>query len=161
MRRRRPAPLTDHSPPLVLLPRAQLVRDSGATATSSPAEEQEKRSRFGELTPITGATTIPAVPGQRPTAPRAPGRARRATAGAEPHDGWTFVLIPPGVGARPRTLRISVRRLRFAVASFLVLFASTFATGSLLVLALSFVPPAQDEVRGVELGVFASASPTD
>jgi murein DD-endopeptidase MepM/ murein hydrolase activator NlpD len=165
MRRRRPAPAGDSSPSVVPLSRAQLVRDESATGgTSGTTQDQrarEKRSRFGELTPATSAPTL-AAPGKpnRPTgaAPRVPARARRANAAAEPHDGWTFVLIPPGAGARPRTLRISVRRLRFAVASFFVLVGSTVATGGVLVLALSFLPPAQDEVRGVELGVFASGT---
>jgi hypothetical protein len=68
------------------------------------------------------------------------------------------VLIPPGAEARPRTLRISVRRLRFFVVSLSVVFGSTALTGGLLVLALSVLPPAQDEVRGVELGVFAAVT---
>jgi murein DD-endopeptidase MepM/ murein hydrolase activator NlpD len=133
-----------------------------AAASTLDPRVPENRSRFAELTPITSAASIPAIPGQsRSTGPRAPGRARRANPSTQQYDGWTFVLIPPGAGARPRTLRISVRRLRFAVASFLVLFSSTLATGGLLVLALSFLPPAQDEVRGVELGVFASSGTTD
>jgi murein DD-endopeptidase MepM/ murein hydrolase activator NlpD len=98
------------------------------------------------------------TPVSRPGAPRAPARARRATATPLPHDGWTFVLIPPGAHAKARTLRVSVRRLRFALASFFVLLGATAATGAVLVFALSFIPPAQDESRGVELGVFASTA---
>lgn len=159
MRRRRPAPLGDKGASVVPLSRAHRARaeaDDAATAGATALEARDQtRSRFGELT-----NTLPphsdAAARQRPNAPRAPARARRANGSAEPHDGWTFVLIPPGADARPRTLRISVRRLRFAVASFCVVVGSTVATGGLLMLALSVMPPAQDEVRGVELGVFAS-----
>lgn len=157
MRRRRLAPLSDKGASVVPLSRAQRVRgeseDTGATGATALERRDVSRSRFGELSPTTSS------PGpQRPNAPRAPARARRANAAREAHDGWTFVLIPPGADARPRTLRVSVRRLRFIVVSFSVLFGSTALTGGLLVLALSVLPPAQDEVRGVELGVFASAS---
>jgi murein DD-endopeptidase MepM/ murein hydrolase activator NlpD len=167
IRRRRPAPAADPSASAAPLSRAQLVRDEASEAIKESASgvgprEAESRSKFGALTPITSATSIPGIPGQqRTTGPRAPGRARRASTARELYDRWTFVLVPPGAGARPRTLSISVRRLRFVVASFLVLFSSTLATGGVLVFALSFLPPAQDEVRGVELGVFASVGTTD
>lgn len=157
MRRRRPAPLGDKGASVVPLSRAQRARtdsdETGTAGATALAKSDATRSRFGELTPPMSA------PGQqRPTGPRPPARARRASTAPEAHDGWTFVLIPPGPAARPRTLRVSVRRLRFVVVSFGVIFGSTALTGGLLVLALSVLPPAQDEVRGVELGVFASAS---
>jgi hypothetical protein len=157
MRRRRPAPLGDKGASVVPLSRAQRVRsdpDDAGTAGATALEIREQtRSKFGELTPTSSPDT---GRHQRPTGSRAPARARRAKASPEAHDGWTFVLIPPGADARPRTLRVSVRRLRFVLVSFSVLFGSTALTGGLLVLALSILPPAQDEVRGVELGVFAS-----
>jgi murein DD-endopeptidase MepM/ murein hydrolase activator NlpD len=152
MRRRRLAPLGDKGASVVPLSRAQRVRGESEDTGATLERRDVPRSRFGELSPTTSS------PGQqRPNAPRAPARARRANAAREAHDGWTFVLIPPGADARPRTLRVSVRRLRFLVVSFSVLFGSTALTGGLLVLALSVLPPAQDKVRGVELGVFASA----
>jgi murein DD-endopeptidase MepM/ murein hydrolase activator NlpD len=160
MRRRRPAPLGDQGASVVPLSRAQRTRgeseDKGTTRATALELRDGTRSIFGELTPSTSSPGIGRQ--QRPNAPRAPARARRASTAREAHDGWTFVLIPPGADARPRTLRVSVRRLRFAVVSFCVVFGSTALTGGLLVLALSVLPPAQDEVRGVELGVFASAS---
>jgi murein DD-endopeptidase MepM/ murein hydrolase activator NlpD len=160
MRRRRPAALGDKSASVVPLSRAHRTRgdseDRGTAGATALKVSEGTRSRFGELTP-TGSSSADATRQQRPNAPRAPARARRANTGRETHDGWTFVLVPPGADARPRTLRVSVRRLRFIVVSFCVLFGSTALTGGLLVLALSVLPPAQDEVRGVELGVFASA----
>ena len=170
-RRRAAAPAAETSAEVLPISRAQRQSDAaaGAAATAPAKLELGKgtRSRFAELTPVTGTATVPepSTRTQRSNASRAPARARRANAAPEPHDGWTFVLIPPGAGARPRTLRVSVRRLRFVVASFCVVFGSTLATGGLLVLALSFLPPAQDEVRGVELGLFAggptAATPLD
>jgi murein DD-endopeptidase MepM/ murein hydrolase activator NlpD len=160
MRRRRPAPLGDKSASVVPLSRARARTDSddaGTSGANTLSIREANRSRFGELTPTSSSSTDTARQ-PRNTGPRAPARARRANAAPEAHDGWTFVLIPPGADARPRTLRVSVRRLRFVVVSFSVLFGSTALTGGLLVLALSILPPAQDEVRGVELGVFASAS---
>jgi len=161
MRRRRPAPTGNEAPSVVPLSRAHLVRDDSSDAAAEKAKGLDvrggTRSRFGDLTPAVPAPPITGG-GQRPTGPRAPARARRATGATQEYDGWTFVLIPPGAGARPRTLRVSVGRQRFVVASSLVLFGSTVATGGLLVLALSFMPPAQDEVRGIELGVFASGT---
>jgi murein DD-endopeptidase MepM/ murein hydrolase activator NlpD len=158
MRRRRPAPLGDKGASIVPLSRAQRARsdadDAGTAGATALQITEQTRSKFGELTPATSSSDIARQ--QRPTGPRPPARARRAKASPEAHDGWTFVLIPPGADARPRTLRVSVRRLRFVVVSFSVLFGSTALTGGLLVLALSILPPAQDEVRGVELGVFAS-----
>jgi murein DD-endopeptidase MepM/ murein hydrolase activator NlpD len=160
MRRRRPAPLGDKSASVVPLSRAHRGRgdseDTGTAGATALKVGEGTRSRFGELTPTTSSAPG-AARQQRPTGSRAPARARRANTGRETHDGWTFVLIPPGGDARPRTLRVSVRRLRFIVASFCVLLGSTALTGGLLVLALSVLPPAQDEVRGVELGVFAAA----
>jgi murein DD-endopeptidase MepM/ murein hydrolase activator NlpD len=159
MRRRRPAPLGDKGASVVPLSRAHRARtdtDDTSTAGATALEIRDAtRSKFGELTPTSSSSLDPARQ-QRPTGPRAPARARRAKAAPEAHDGWTFVLIPPGADARPRTLRVSVRRLRFVIVSFSVLFGSTALTGGLLVLALSILPPAQDEVRGVELGVLAS-----
>jgi murein DD-endopeptidase MepM/ murein hydrolase activator NlpD len=159
MRRRRPAPLGDKGASVVPLSRAHRARtdsdDTGTAGATALEIRGTTRSKFGELTPTTSSTD-PARQ-QRPTGPRAPARARRANTAPEAHDGWTFVLIPPGADARPRTLRVSVRRLRFVIVSFSVIFGMTALTGGLLVLALSILPPAQDEVRGVELGVFASA----
>jgi murein DD-endopeptidase MepM/ murein hydrolase activator NlpD len=160
MRKRRPAPLGDKGASVVPLSRAHRVRgdaDETGTAGATALELRDAtRSRFGELSPsATTALSPDATRQQRPGGPRVPARARRANAAHEAHDGWTFMFIPPGADARPRTLRVSVRRLRFIVASFAVIFGSTALTGGLLVLALSVLPPAQDEVRGVELGVFA------
>lgn len=157
MRRRRPAPLGDKGASVVPLSRAQRGRTDADDTGTTLEMRGGTRSKFAELTPTTSSTLDPARQ-QRPTGPRAPARARRANAAREAHDGWTFVLIPPGADARPRTLRVSVRRLRFVLVSFSVLFGTTALTGGLLVLALSILPPAQDEVRGVELGVFASGS---
>src|SRR5687767_7370005 len=158
MRRRRPAGLGDKGASVVPLSRAHRPRtdadDTGTAGATALEIRDGTRSKFGELTPT--STSPDGVRQQRPTGPRAPARARRANTSPEVHDGWTFVLIPPGADARPRTLRVSVRRLRIVVASFCVIFGSTALTGGLLVLALSVLPPAQDEVRGVELGVFAS-----
>jgi murein DD-endopeptidase MepM/ murein hydrolase activator NlpD len=136
----------------VPLSRAQRGRDGADDARAALDSREGTRSRFGELT--NAVTPHPDGARHRSTAAR-PARARRAD-GSTKQTGWTFVLIPPGAGARPRTLRVSVRRLRFAIASLFVLIGSTVATGGLLMLALSVMPPAQDEVRGVELGVFAS-----
>ena len=152
MRRRRPVPLVDKSASVVPLSRAQRGRDGAADTGAALDGRDGTRSRFGELT--SAVTPHPDAARQRSNAAR-PARARRAD-GSTKQTGWTFVLIPPGAGARPRTLRVSVRRLRFAIASLFVLVGSTVATGGLLMLALSVMPPAQDEVRGVELGVFAS-----
>jgi murein DD-endopeptidase MepM/ murein hydrolase activator NlpD len=157
MRRRRPALRGDKGASVVPLSRAHRVHTDADEAGATALEIRDgTRSKFGELTP--GASSPDTARQQRPTGPRVPARARRANTAPEAHDGWTFVLIPPGADARPRTLRVSVRRLRFVIVTFSVLFGSTALTGGLLVLALSFLPPAQDEVRGVELGVFASAS---
>jgi murein DD-endopeptidase MepM/ murein hydrolase activator NlpD len=145
----------------VPLSRAHRARTEGEEADTAGATALDRlddtRSRFGELT-----NTLTPHPDarQKQNLPRTPGRARRAKGSAESRDGWTFVLIPPGADARPRTLRVSVRRLRFALASVFVLVGSTVATAGLLMLALNVMPPAQDEVRGVELGVFASV-PTE
>ena len=161
MRRRRPAPLGDKGASVVPLSRAHRLRtdseDAGTAGATALEINESTRSKFGELTPNTSSSTDVARQ-QRPTGPRQPARARRANTAREAHDGWTFVLIPPGPAARPRTLRVSVRRLRFVIASVSVVFGSTTLIGGLLVLALSILPPAQDEVRGVELGVLASAT---
>lgn len=162
MRRRRPAPTGDTGASVVPLSRAHRVRaeDEAGTAGATALDRLEgTRSRFGELT--NKVTPHPDAERLKQHPPRAPGRARRAPReGPNVTTGWTFVLVPPGADARPRTLRVSVRRLRFVIASFFVLIGSTVATASLLMLALNVMPPAQDEVRGVELGVFASV-PTD
>jgi murein DD-endopeptidase MepM/ murein hydrolase activator NlpD len=159
MRRRRPVPAADKGASIVPLSRAHRARAEGDEPSTVGATALDgTRSRFGELTNST--TPHPDAARNRPNAPRVPGRARRAKGSTETRDGWTFVLIPPGADARPRTLRVSVRRLRFAVASVFVLAGSTVATAGLLMLALNVMPPAQDEVRGVELGVFASV-PTE
>ncbi len=162
MRRRRPAHAGDKGASIVPLSRAHRARADGEEAATAGATALDQldstRSRFGELT--NGVTPHPDAARHKQNAPRLPGRARRAKGSAETHDGWTFVLIPPGADARPRTLRVSVRRLRLAVASVCVLAGSTVATAGLLMLALNVMPPAQDEVRGVELGVFASV-PTE
>ncbi len=158
MRRRRPAAAPDSKgASIVPLSRARARDESDDDAndeTTAAGSREGTRSRFGELTNTVGSHPDAT---RRSNAPRPPARARRADGrSTHLHTGWTFVLVPPGAGARPRTLRVSVRRLRFAIASFVVLMSSTVATGGLLMLALSMMPPAQDEVRGVELGVFAS-----
>lgn len=120
-----------------------------------------------KLTPVaapavSGATPKPAAgdarSDRRAGAPKG-ARARRATDTREPHDGWTFVLIPPGTNARPRTLRISVRRLRFAIASLVALAGTTAGVGALLALLLSVTPIAREEAEGVRLGVLVSDAP--
>lgn len=162
MRRRRPAPTGDKGASIVPLSRAHRARaedDAGTAGATALDRVDGTRSRFGELTNT--VTPNPDAERLKQHPPRAPGRARRAPReGPNVTTGWTFVLVPPGADARPRTLRVSVRRLRFVIASFFVLIGSTVVTAGLLMLALNVMPPAQDEVRGVELGVFASV-PTD
>lgn len=85
-------------------------------------------------------------------------RARRASRSRQPHDGWTFVLVPPGAGARPRTLRVSVRRLRMVTAAFVAVAGTGVVSGSLLAIVLSMAPTMQPESAGVRLGVFADDS---
>ena len=85
------------------------------------------------------------------------GRARRADSTRQLHDKWTFVLIPPGTGARPHTLHISVRRLRALFAM-----AGAIAGGSVIVtavlgLVISSAPSLEGEYKGVQLGVLAAA----
>jgi len=83
----------------------------------------------------------------------AAGRARRASRAREAHDGWTFVVIPPGVGARPRTLRVSVRRLRMATAALVGIASTAVVSGGLLAILLSIAPVEQPEEAGLRLGV--------
>lgn len=95
------------------------------------------------------------LPQRSPGTASAGARARRASRAREAHDGWTFVLIPPGAGARPRTLRISVRRLRMVTAALVTVVATGVVSGSLLAVLLSMPPSIQPETAGVRLGVFA------
>lgn len=87
-------------------------------------------------------------------------RARRASNAREAHDGWTFVVIPPGAGARPRTLRVSVRRLRVAFAALITITGTAVVSGGLLAVLLSIAPKVQSEDAGVELGVLADLTPS-
>lgn len=84
------------------------------------------------------------------------GRARRADAARQPHDGWTFVLIPPGTGARPHTLHISVRRLRALLWGGATMAGASVAVIAVLGVVLSAAPKLEAEARGVELGVLAA-----
>jgi len=97
------------------------------------------------------------VPHDPPRNVRTDGRARRADGARQPHDGWTFVLIPPGTGARPRTLHISVRRLRAIVVAGFAAAGTSVAVMALLGLVLSAAPRLESESRGVQLGVLAVA----
>jgi hypothetical protein len=86
-------------------------------------------------------------------------RARRASRAREAHDGWTFVVIPPGAGARPRTLRVSVRRLRVAAFALISLAGTAIVSGSVLAIIVTMAPIVQTEAEGVRLGVLADDSP--
>lgn len=97
------------------------------------------------------------VPHDPPRSARTDGRARRADGARQPHDGWTFVLIPPGTGARPRTLQISVRRLRAIVVAGFTAAGTSVVVMALLGLVLSAAPRLESESRGVQLGVLAIA----
>lgn len=105
--------------------------------------------------------TLPATPSApAPYEPRpsgGTGRARRADSARQPHDGWTFVLIPPGTGARPHTLHISVRRLRAVLWGGATMAGASVAVMALFGLVLSAAPRLESEARGVELGVLAAA----
>ena len=84
----------------------------------------------------TAPVTLPAsdlVPLQPPPpgSSSAGARARRASKAREAHDGWTFVVIPPGAGARPRTLRVSVRRLRMAAIALFSITGTAVVSGSM------------------------------
>ncbi|HYD55122.1 MAG TPA: M23 family metallopeptidase, partial [Gemmatimonadaceae bacterium] len=85
------------------------------------------------------------------------GRARRADSARQPHDKWTFVVIPPGTGARPRTLHISVRRLRAMFAAAGAVTAVSVLVTAVLGLVLSGAPRLESEWKGVQLGVLAAA----
>ena len=90
----------------------------------------------------------------RSSVPPGPGaRARRATRARAVHDGWTFVVIPPGAGALPRTLRVSVRRLRMVTIAFGTIVGTGIVSGSLLAVLLSMAPVIQPETAGIRLGV--------
>lgn len=108
------------------------------------------------------AEPAPALPAEPParrpeTAESVRGaRARRATANRQAHDGWTFVIVPPGVGARPRTLHISTRRFRMAAASLATVTGAGVVCAALLALMVSFAPAVQEEAAGVDLGLFDS-----
>lgn len=98
-----------------------------------------------------------ALPPRTSNGAQAGARARRASRTREAHDGWTFVVIPPGAGARPRTLRVSVRRLRMAAIALVTIIGTGVASGTLLAILLSMAPTMQPEARGVQLGVLAGA----
>jgi hypothetical protein len=87
------------------------------------------------------------------------GRARRLAGERAPHDGWTFVLIPPGTGATPWTMRISVRRLRVVFGTLVALATATLSVGVLLAVLISMAPEIESETAGVQLGVFESDAP--
>jgi murein DD-endopeptidase MepM/ murein hydrolase activator NlpD len=86
-------------------------------------------------------------------------RARRARATPQPHDGWTFVVVPPGAHSRARTVRFSVRRLRAVAAAFAASLTVTLASGVVLVLLVATLPPLTAQRAGVELGVLMAAVP--
>lgn len=124
-------------------------------------------SRAGNLAvaPESAPVTLPAsdlVPLQPPPpgSASAGARARRASRTREAHDGWTFVVIPPGAGARPRTLRVSVRRLRVATLALVSLAGTAIVSGSLLAIVVSMAPTIQPEAEGVRLGVLADDQAT-
>lgn len=107
------------------------------------------------------ALAEPAAPAAAPSSTRTDlsavgrgARARRATAERNAHDGWTFIVVPPGVGARPRTLHVSVRRFRVAAWTIVTLAGTGVLCGALLTFLLSVAPAVQDEAAGVELGLF-------
>jgi murein DD-endopeptidase MepM/ murein hydrolase activator NlpD len=85
-------------------------------------------------------------------------RARRARLTPQPHDGWTFVVVPPGAHSKPRTLRLSVRRLRAVAAAFAASMAMTLVSGAILVLLVATLPPLTAQREGVELGVFSATA---
>jgi murein DD-endopeptidase MepM/ murein hydrolase activator NlpD len=85
------------------------------------------------------------------------GRARRADTARQPHDKWTFVVIPPGTGAHPRTLHVSVRRLRAIAIAIGTTSAASVVLTAFLGLLLATAPRFENEFRGVQLGVLASA----
>lgn len=109
-----------------------------------------------ESAPVTlpASDLVPLQP-PPPGSTSAGARARRASRAREAHDGWTFVVVPPGAGARPRTLRVSVRRLRMATVALFSLTGTAIVSGSLLAIVLSMAPTIQPEAEGVRLGVLA------
>lgn len=120
-------------------------------------------SPFGPLTrPVAVPSIATAEPpaattGTGPAAKSGGARARRAAGQARaPHDGWTFVLIPPGTGATPWTMRISVRRLRVVFGTLIALATATVSVGVLLAVLISMAPEVEEETAGVRLGVFES-----
>jgi murein DD-endopeptidase MepM/ murein hydrolase activator NlpD len=90
-----------------------------------------------------------------------PRRARRARLTPQPHDGWTFVVVPPGANSRARTLRLSIRRLRAVAAAFAASAAVTVASGVVLVLLVATLPPLTAQKAGVELGVLSAGAAPD
>lgn len=98
-------------------------------------------------------TAVEELPPRSTLPPGAGARARRATRARAVHDGWTFVVIPPGAGALPRTLRLSVRRLRMVTIAFGTIVGTGIVSGSLLAVLLSMAPVIQPETAGIRLGV--------
>jgi hypothetical protein len=84
------------------------------------------------------------------------GRARRADTARLPHDKWTFVVIPPGTGAQPRTLHVSVRRLRAIAVAILTTSAASVVLTAFVGVLLATAPRFEKESRGIQLGVLAS-----
>lgn len=119
------------------------MRTAGGLALAEPAPATAPAEQ-----PRT-TTSVPTTPGGVRGA-----RARRATKERQAHDGWTFVVVPPGLNARPRTLHISVRRFRFAAAVMATTAGTAVFCGALLAFLLSVTPPVQDEAAGIALGVF-------
>jgi len=108
--------------------------------------------------PASARAPIPVAP---PEPPRlvSDGRARRADTTRQPHDKWTFVLIPPGTGSSPRTFHVSVRRLRAMFAAVGTVTGASVVLTAVLGMVLSGTPRLENEWKGVQLGVLAAAPP--
>ena len=131
-------PLYAHRPP-------QALRTVGGLALAEPAVAPQ---------PV----EAPVRPPNSPSAVRG-ARARRATKERLAHDGWTFVVVPPGLDARPRTLHVSVRRFRVFAMGLATIAGTAVVCGMLLAFMLSVTPAVQDESAGVALGLFADEPP--
>lgn len=118
------------------------MRTVGGLALAEPA-----------IAPESVPAPAPARPPSTPGAVRG-ARARRATKERLAHDGWTFVVVPPGLDARPRTLHVSVRRFRVVAMALGTIAGTAVVCGLLLAVMLSVAPTVQDESAGVALGLF-------
>lgn len=131
-------PLRAHVPPATL-------RTAGGLALADPVPAPVP----APAEPLRPTTSIPTTPAGVRGA-----RARRATKERQAHDGWTFVVVPPGLNARPRTLHISVRRFRFATLALATTAGTAVFCGALLAFLFSVTPPVENEAAGIALGVF-------